>query len=54
MGIGRLNDLPFAVMSILTNIASDTTLDAAFAWLCKRRKNYPASAEIWNFRRNWC
>ncbi len=40
-------------MSVLTTIASDTTLDAAFAWLCKRRQNYPASADVWDFRRDW-
>ena len=40
-------------MPILAAMASDTTLDAAFEWLCKRRKNYPASADIWDFRCNW-
>ena len=53
LGKGRFNDLPFAAMSVLTTIASDTTLDAAFAWLCKRRQNYPASADVWDFRRDW-
>ena len=40
-------------MSVLAEIASDRTLDAVFAWLCKRRKNYPASADVWDFRRDW-
>ncbi len=40
-------------MSILAKIASDSILDAAFAWLCKRRQNYPAHADVWNFRRDW-
>lgn len=40
-------------MSILATMTSDTTLDTAFAWLCKRRQNYPASADVWDFRRNW-
>ncbi len=40
-------------MSILAEIASDSILDAAFAWLCKRRQNYPAHADVWNFRRDW-
>lgn len=39
-------------MSVLATIASDTTLDAAFACLCKRRQNYPASADVWDFRRD--
>ncbi len=38
---------------MLAEIASDRTLDAAFTWLCKRRKNYPASADVWDFRRDW-
>ena len=40
-------------MSVLAEIASDSILDAAFAWLCKRRQNYPADADVWNFRRDW-
>jgi hypothetical protein len=40
-------------MSRLTAIASDATLDTAFAWLCKRRQNYPDHADVWNFRGNW-
>lgn len=37
----------------IVDVASDTILDAAFAWLCHRRRDYPARADIWNFRRNW-
>ena len=40
-------------MSILTTKASDTTLDTAFTWLCKCRKHYPTSADIWGLRRHW-
>ncbi len=40
-------------MSVLAEIASDSILDAAFAWLCKRRQNYPGHADVWNFRRDW-
>ncbi len=40
-------------MSVLATITSETTLDAAFAWLCKRRRDYPANADIWDFRREW-
>jgi hypothetical protein len=28
-------------------------LDAAFAWLCLRRRDWPADADVWSFRRNW-
>jgi hypothetical protein len=34
-------------------LASDAVLDAAFAWVCRRRRDWPADAEIWSFRRNW-
>ncbi len=40
-------------MSILATIASDTTLDDAFIWLCKRRRDYPDHADVWDFRRQW-
>ncbi len=49
----RLNDLPSPAVSVLTDIASDSVLDAAFAWLCKRRRGYPDHADVWNFRRDW-
>ncbi len=28
-------------------------LDAAFDWLCKRRKDWPPHADVWRFRRDW-
>ncbi len=28
-------------------------LDTAYGWLCKRRRAYPADAEVWSFRRRW-
>jgi RNA-directed DNA polymerase len=34
-------------------LVSEAILDACFAWLCQRRKNYPANADIWWFRKNW-
>ena len=34
-------------------MASDDILDEAYAWLCYRRRDYPANADIWSFRRNW-
>ncbi len=32
-------------------LADDASLDAGFEWLCKRRKNSPAGAAVWAFRR---
>jgi len=29
-------------------------LDDAYEWLCHRRRDYPADADVWSFRRNWC
>ena len=40
-------------MTLLAAIASDSVLDAAFAWLCKRRRDYPDHADVWDFRRQW-
>ncbi len=40
-------------MTVLAAIASDSVLDAAFTWLCKRRRDYPDHADVWEFRRNW-
>jgi RNA-directed DNA polymerase len=34
-------------------LASDAVLDAAFAWLCRRRRDWSADADIWSFQRNW-
>jgi hypothetical protein len=38
---------------ILTRLASDAVLDAAYAWLCRRRRDWPAIADIWSFRHRW-
>jgi hypothetical protein len=38
---------------ILTRLASDAVLDAAYAWLCRRRRDWPANADIWSFRQRW-
>ena len=40
-------------MTLLAALASDATLDAAFVWLCGRRRDYPDHADIWAFRRHW-
>ena len=34
-------------------LASDEVLDAAFAWVCQRRRDWSANADIWSFRRDW-
>src|SRR5271154_862137 len=40
-------------MSILAQLASDDVLDGAYAWLCRRRRDYSANSDIWNLRRCW-
>jgi hypothetical protein len=42
-----------AEFGLTAALASDAVLDAAFAWLCRRRQDWPADADIWSFRRNW-
>ncbi len=34
-------------------MASESVLDTAYGWLCKRRKDYPEHADVWSFRFNW-
>jgi len=38
---------------LLDRLSSDTVLDAAYEWLCRRRREYPDHADVWGFRRNW-
>ena len=38
---------------LLARLASDAVLDAAYEWLCHRRKAYPPNADVWSFRRQW-
>ena len=33
--------------------AFDAVMDAAYAWLCQRRRDWPADADIWSFRHRW-
>ena len=40
-------------MILLAALASDATLDAAFVWLCRRRRANPDHADVWDFRRHW-
>jgi RNA-directed DNA polymerase len=37
----------------LEKLLSDQVLDAAYEWLCYARRDYPASADVWDFRRKW-
>jgi hypothetical protein len=36
-----------------SELMSDEVLDRAYAWLCRARRDYRSSADIWDFRRNW-
>jgi len=38
---------------MLTTVASDTVLDAAYEWLCQRRKHWPADSDVWSLRFYW-
>ncbi len=38
---------------LLDRLASDSVLDAAYGWLCRRRRDYPADADVWSLRRDW-
>lgn len=40
-------------MTILGEITSDAALDAAYEWLCRRRRGYSANVDVWSFRRDW-
>ena len=37
----------------LGRLISDDVLDAAYAWVCRARRDYPPSADIWDFRHSW-
>jgi hypothetical protein len=41
------------VIMILSEIALDDVLDGAYAWLCRRRRDYLPDVELWSFRLNW-
>jgi hypothetical protein len=40
-------------MTVLAQLTSDDVLDSANEWLCRRRRDYSANADVWAFRRNW-
>ena len=37
----------------LDDVLDEGILARAYTWLCKRRRNYPDHADVWNFRRHW-
>ena len=37
----------------LSSLIDDAVLDEAWDWLCWRRRDYPASADIWWLRQDW-
>jgi RNA-directed DNA polymerase len=34
-------------------VFTEVTLDTAYSWLCKQRRNFPANADIWHLRFHW-
>jgi hypothetical protein len=40
-------------MPNLNDIFTPSTLDTAYLWLCKQRRNFPANAGIWHLRFHW-
>ena len=39
--------------TIASLVAPEVLLNEAWEWLCKRRLNYPPSADIWWLRQHW-
>jgi hypothetical protein len=39
--------------ALLTRIADDAALEPAYAWLCRRRADYPPDADVWSLRWRW-
>jgi hypothetical protein len=37
----------------LAEVVTDAVLDAAFAWLCHQRRDWPPDADVWRFRQRW-
>jgi RNA-directed DNA polymerase len=40
-------------MTIVEQLVSDDVLDRAYEWLCRRRREYSANADVWTLRRCW-
>lgn len=34
-------------------LTDEPVLSNAFDWLCRRRRDYPPAADVWDFRRHW-
>ena len=43
----------WTIVDLCAQLTSDATLEAAFDWLCRRRLNYSANADVWTLRRCW-
>ena len=43
--------LPYGLMRL--ELASDPVIDAAYEWLCRQRRHWPAAADIWDLRLHW-
>jgi len=41
------------VAAAIAALTDEPVLSNAFDWLCKRRRDYPAHADVWDFRRYW-
>jgi RNA-directed DNA polymerase len=39
--------------TLIEHIASDETVDQAYAWLCKKRSHYHHNNDVWQVRRWW-
>ena len=37
----------------INDLVADDILDAAYDWLCHRRRDYPDDADVWTLRRAW-
>jgi RNA-directed DNA polymerase len=35
------------------HVFTEVTLETAYLWLCKQRRNFPANADIWHLRFHW-
>jgi RNA-directed DNA polymerase len=40
-------------MLVTKCVFTEATLDTAYSWLCKQRRNFPANADIWHLRFHW-
>jgi hypothetical protein len=38
---------------MLAELASDSVIDKAYAWLIRQRRDWPADTDIWDLRYRW-